>query len=258
MKNQFDESYFVHLPLVRGLKILADTRLAYRLYFWCVGRITAEYRTVWGVRCGAVLGLSPQTDRGIAADIARYSQESCGARTVRRWRGVLALLGLLAWRRTPLGVRIFVVGSEKMPESRLVELPEWAEVVVAKPVALHLARYPKTGESGKDQPLTPKVMCTFGGSSGQGWPVRVAKVGHSNIRLEVDSEKTEQYDTASLSAQGAGKNPPDGDVERQRIWAELKRSGDESMLRNFEECWPGVTPVLAGEGLNGQEKGHDG
>ena len=149
-----DELYFVRLPLLEGLRVLAETRLAYRLFFWLVGRVTREYRTPWGIRCGGVLGLAPQKDYEVAADIVRCSQAPCTAWTVRSWRRALARLGLIACHQTPIGLQIFVINSNKMPEDKLVELPDWALPVLAGPMETYLARHGERGqECTSDRPV---------------------------------------------------------------------------------------------------------
>jgi hypothetical protein len=139
--TQHDESFYVRLPLIDGLRILADTRQAYRLFFWLTARVTREYRTPWGIRCGAVLGLAPQRDHLVAADITRCSGVRCPARTVRRWREALAALGLIVWQRTPIGLKVFVIGSQKMPDAKVEDLPAWAVTLLAGPVETYRARY---------------------------------------------------------------------------------------------------------------------
>jgi hypothetical protein len=244
MKNEYDYLYFVRLPLIDGLKILADSRLAFRLYFWYVARITVEYRTASGVRCGGVLGLSPQTDREVAADIAKCSQVRCPEWTVRSWRRALAKLGLVAWRQTPAGLRVFVIGSNKMPDEEVEKLPEWAEGIVVKAVRVYLARYGgiakiehRPGENSR--------------SDRQEMAHRPTKVCRSNIREEVETEcETEMtiQGRFQLHDKTAEKSTPsEAEAEARRIWSELKRGRDEKMLRAFEKSWPELSSKLATE-----------
>jgi len=212
MRTEHEGSFYVQLPLVDGLKIVADSKLAFRLYFWYVGRITVEYRTAWGIRCGGVLGLSPQVDPTVAADIARCSQENCTGWTVRSWRRALAKLGLIAWKRTPVGLRVFVIGSNKMPDAKLKELPNWAEAVLSETVRVYLARYGRYARIAH----RPVEDCP---SDRQEMAHRPANVRPSNKRKEVESEFETEKTTQQPSRQHTQtKNkalPSEGGAERR-------------------------------------------
>jgi len=232
MNNEYDNSYFVRLPLVDGLKILADSKLAFRLYFWYVARITTEYRTAWGVRCGGVLGLSPRTDRDVAADIAKCSQVRCTEWTVRSWRRALKKLGLVAWQQTPVGLRVFVIGSNKMPDEKVVELPEWGKTIVAKAVRAYLARYGGIAKMA-DRPGENSR------SDRQEMASRPAKVCRSNIREQSESEcETEVTKQATRQNLESAHEPYSNDRE---IKGKMDRWINPG--RSIEEKKNGLTPV---------------
>src|ERR1035438_6418297 len=135
MKNKSDSGFFVRLWLDRSMRTMAEVKSAFQLLFWYTGRITVEYATESGVRCGVVYGLAPYTDFGIAEDISRMGLP-CTGNQVYKWRHALARRGYVAWKRTPVGQRTLVIGSQKFPDESLEPLPSWAADMVDRAIVL--------------------------------------------------------------------------------------------------------------------------
>lgn len=153
------------------------------MLFWYIGRITVEYATESGVRCGGVYGLAPYTDFKIAEDITRIGLP-CTGNQVCKWRRTLARLGYVAWKRTPVGQRTLVIGSEKFPDNSLERLPSWAAEIVDRAIGLRGGHPAETAEE-----ITKKWLSlsqTGGAFSQGGVPFR--RNGGNNIRKELESE----------------------------------------------------------------------
>lgn len=142
MQTQADSRFFVRLWLDESIRTMAEVKGAFKLLFWYVGRITVEYATDSGVRCGGVHGLSPVTDGDIAGAISRIGA-ACTGDQVYKWRHTLARRGYVAWKRTPVGQRTFVIGSEKFPADRLERLPWWAADLIDRAILV------RTGHSSE-------------------------------------------------------------------------------------------------------------
>jgi hypothetical protein len=133
MEKQQGGGFFVRMPLDETLKLIKEIGHGpFALYFWLCGRVTREYSaTAIGIRVGAVLGSVPLTDLSIADDLTRAGYK-CDRFQVCKWRRRLADSKLIAWVRTPAGVRIFVIGSDKFPQQDSEPLPEWAASSIAE------------------------------------------------------------------------------------------------------------------------------
>lgn len=131
-----DGGFYVRLQMDTTLRIMKEVKSAFTLLWWFCGRVTREYSTTEnGIRIGAVLGSSPNSDADVAADITRCGWK-CGADQVYKWRRKLRRLGLIAWKRTPGGQRTFVINSQKFPEHMVEDIPEWVWKVVEPAVKL--------------------------------------------------------------------------------------------------------------------------
>lgn len=226
MKTRGDSQFFVKLWLDESIRTMAEVKGAFKLLFWYVGRITVEYATESGIRCGGVHGLSPISDRDIAGAIAGIGAP-CSGDKVYKWRRTLERGGYVAWKRTPVGQRTFVIGSEKFPDDRLERLPSWATDIIDKAILIRGERSAKTAErdtqyratNGQLATQSRNPNCQNGGAFRQnGGAFR--QNGGFNIRKEVETEcETEVDDTQgnACSVSIGGSEWPTPDEERERV-----------------------------------------
>ncbi len=210
MKNKSDSRFFVRLGLDQSIRTMAEVKSAFQLLFWYIGRITVEYATEPGVRCGGVYGLAPYTDFKIAEDITRIGLP-CTGNQVYKWRHALARLGYVAWLRTPAGQRTLVIGSEKFPDTSLERLPSWAAAIVDRAIGLRGGHPAETAEE-----ITKKWLSlsqTGGAFSQGGVPFR--QNGGNNIRKEFESEvekksvSSVKVDSREIDNSGRSTGPTD-------------------------------------------------
>lgn len=129
--------FYVRLKMDKTIRMMKEVKSAFTLLWWFCGRVTREYSIPGsGIRIGAVLGGAPNSDADVAKDITLCGW-ICGPDQVYKWRRKLARHGLIAWKRTPSGARIFVIDSRKLHENLVDEIPDWVFKVVQPALKLY-------------------------------------------------------------------------------------------------------------------------
>lgn len=155
-----DSGFFVRLPFEQTIHTMMEIKNAFPLLWWYIGRITRDYSaTGLTVRIGAVLGHMPITDGYVASELSA-SGGKIGADKIKHWRRKLEAGGYIATLRTPCGLRVFVIGSEKFPEESIEPLPDWALSIVQEAAAKRSAKLADRRISPRDRRTTPRDVQT--------------------------------------------------------------------------------------------------
>lgn len=152
--------FFVRLPMNPTLHTMKEVTNAFPLLWWYIGSVTRDYAaTGLTARIGAVLGNMPITDGYVAAELSA-SRFECTAYQVKHWRRKLEARGYIATLRTPCGLSVFVIGSEKFPEESIKPLPDWALPLVQEAAAKRSARLADVQNSPRDVQTTHRDVQT--------------------------------------------------------------------------------------------------
>lgn len=146
---------FVRLPFEKTIQTMMEVKNAFPLLWWYVGRVTRDYAAAGlTARIGAVLGNMPITDGHVAAELSASGEELTSDK-IKHWRRRLEALGYIATLRTPCGLRVFVIGSEKFPDGSIEPLPDWALLTVQDAAAKRSAKFADGRISPSDRRTTP-------------------------------------------------------------------------------------------------------
>lgn len=153
--SEENSGFFVRLPMNPTLHTMKEVTNAFPLLWWYIGRVTKDYSaTGLSARIGAVLGNMPITDGDVAANMSAPGFE-CTAYQVKHWRRRLEAKGHIATLRTPCGLRLFVIGSEKFSEESVEPLPEWALQAVQEAAVRRSAKFADVRNSHRDVQTSP-------------------------------------------------------------------------------------------------------